>query len=100
MEAGSDTTSSYLNTLVLGILAFPDAQRKAQEEIDRVVGSDRAPEFDDLERMPYMQALLKETHRFRPNAPLIPRSATEDLYVRSLFHVYCYSADAFVNLTV
>ncbi|KAI0695237.1 cytochrome P450 [Cytidiella melzeri] len=80
MEAGSDTTSSYLNSLILGIIAFPECQKKAHEELDRVVGHDRAPEFDDLENLPYIQAITKETHRFRPNAPLIPRSATEDLF--------------------
>ena len=70
------------------MVLHPDVYKKAQEEIDRVVGSDRAPEFDDLEQMPYMQALLKEVHRFRPNAPLIPRSATEDLYVRHFMKLH------------
>ena len=83
IEGGSDTTSSFTNAMVLAVTAFPDAQRKAQEELDRVVGSDRAPEWEDLQDLPYIRALLKEVHRFRPVAPLIPRAATADLIVRS-----------------
>lgn len=67
--------------MVLAVTAFPDAQKKAQEELDRVVGSDRAPEWEDLQDLPYIRALVKEVHRFRPVAPLIPRAATADLSV-------------------
>ncbi|KAI0793050.1 cytochrome P450 [Irpex lacteus] len=82
IEGGSDTTSSFTNTMVLAVTAFPDAQKKAQEELDRVVGSDRAPEWEDLQDLPYIRALVKEVHRFRPVAPLIPRAATADLSYR------------------
>ena len=70
MEAGSDTTSSYLNTLILGILAFPDAQRKAQEEVDSVVGFDRLPTVDDREHLPYVHAIVKEVTRWYTTVPL------------------------------
>jgi len=44
--------------------AFPEVQKKAQEELDRVVGSDRLPTLEDLENLPYVDALLKEVrHR-------------------------------------
>ncbi|EIN10090.1 cytochrome P450, partial [Punctularia strigosozonata HHB-11173 SS5] len=78
IEGGSDTTSYSLQSLVLALTAFPEAQRKAQEEIDRVVGSDRMPNLSDFEMMPYLQALIKETHRFRPPATLIPHRAMQD----------------------
>jgi len=52
------------------MVAFPEAQRKAQEEIDEVVGHSRLPNFHDLEHMPYMRALVKETLRWRPVDPL------------------------------
>ncbi|KAJ7234771.1 cytochrome P450 [Mycena haematopus] len=75
IEGGSDTTSSYLQTLILALIAYPDAQRKAHEEIDRVVGQHRMPTLVDLEEMPYIRAMILETHRFRPVAPLtIPHS--------------------------
>ncbi|KAK7019954.1 putative cytochrome P450 [Favolaschia claudopus] len=79
IEGGSDTTSSYLQSLILALVAYPDAQRKAQEEIDRVVGSHRMPTLDDLEEMPYIRAMILETHRFRPVAPmLLPHGALND----------------------
>ncbi|KAJ6482554.1 cytochrome P450 [Mycena sanguinolenta] len=75
IEGGSDTTSSYLQSLILALVAYPDAQRKAHEEIDRVVGQHRMCRMDDLEEMPYIRAMIQETHRFRPVAPLmIPHS--------------------------
>ncbi|KAJ7234772.1 cytochrome P450 [Mycena haematopus] len=75
IEGGSDTTSFYLQSLILALVAYPDAQRKAHEEIDRVVGQHRMPTLDDLGEMPYIRAMVLETHRFRPVAPLmIPHS--------------------------
>ncbi|KAJ7637643.1 cytochrome P450 [Mycena polygramma] len=70
LEAGSDTTSIWFQTFFLVLAANPEAQKKAQSEIDRVVGEDRMPTIDDLEHMPYVRALILELHRFRPNNPL------------------------------
>jgi cytochrome P450 len=81
IEGGSDTTSSALNTMVLAVTAFPEVQKKAHEELDRVIGRDRAPEWEDLDDLPDIRALVQEVHRFRPVAPLIPRAATADLPV-------------------
>ncbi|KAI0687612.1 cytochrome P450 [Cytidiella melzeri] len=82
IEGGSDTTSSFLNSMLLAITAFPEVQVKAREELDRVVGQDRAPEWEDFEDLPYIRALVKEVHRFRPIAPLIPRAAMGDVYYK------------------
>ncbi|KIW79288.1 hypothetical protein Z517_05900 [Fonsecaea pedrosoi CBS 271.37] len=62
---GLDTTSSTLHTLVLGLCVFPEAQKKAHEELDRVVGQDRSPTWDDLDQLPYCAAVLKEAMRWR-----------------------------------
>jgi len=79
-EGGSDTTSAFLQTLVLALVNFPEVQRLAQEEIDCVVGDGCAPMLDDIERLPYIQAVIKETHRWRPVAPLaIPHTSIEDV---------------------
>jgi cytochrome P450 len=54
-----------------------------QAELDRIVGQDRIPAPDDLPRLPYIQAVIKECHRWRPVVPLgIPHTATEDITVR------------------
>lgn len=51
---------------------YPDVQRRAHEEIDRVVGSGskRLPEFSDQESMPYLTAIVKEILRWAPPFPL------------------------------
>lgn len=49
---------------------YPEVQRKAQEEIDRVVGNDRLPTIADRPNLPYIEALIKEVLRWNPVAPL------------------------------
>jgi cytochrome P450 len=49
---------------------FPDAQRRAREELDSVVGGNRLPDFSDRESLPYLDALLLETLRWNPTVPL------------------------------
>jgi len=53
----------------LAILTFPEAQAKAHAELDRVVGRDRLPDFDDHSQLPYLDALLKEIQRFVSTFP-------------------------------
>jgi cytochrome P450 len=48
----------------------PEVQKRAQAEIDRVVGSERLPDFGDRASMPYIEAVLRETLRFHPIVPL------------------------------
>jgi cytochrome P450 len=49
---------------------YPDVQRKAQEEIDLVVGNSRLPDYSDEDKLPYIQAVLKEVLRWHPVTPL------------------------------
>jgi cytochrome P450 len=62
LEAGSETTSLFLQSLIQALVVFPEVQRKAHEEIDRVIGSERAPRLDDIENLPYVQAIVKEVN--------------------------------------
>jgi len=48
----------------------PASQEKAQAEIDAVVGKDRLPTMDDRPLLPFVEALLRETFRHKPIAPL------------------------------
>jgi hypothetical protein len=59
IEAGSETTSQALNNTIVGLLQNPEAVRKAHEELDRVVGTDRTPTFDDEDNLPYIRAIIK-----------------------------------------
>lgn len=45
------------------MVMYPDVQKTAQEEIDRVVGHERLPTYEDLDNLPYVGAVLKESLR-------------------------------------
>ena len=71
--------SSAIKTFFYSMALRPDIQKKAQEEIDRVVGSRRLPDFNDRESMPYTDAIYHEVIRIRPVAPMgFPHTSTED----------------------
>jgi cytochrome P450 len=52
------------------MLKYPDIQRKAQKELDAKVGRDRLPDYQDKEKLPYIDAVIKEITRWHPNIPL------------------------------
>lgn len=77
--AAADTTVITLTAFTLAMIRFPEVQERAQEEIDRVVGSGRLPSCDDREKLPYIDALVKEATRWWPIAPMgFPHTATEE----------------------
>ena len=45
------------------MLHYPDVYRKAQEEIDRVIGNERLPDLTDRHSLPYLEALVMELYR-------------------------------------
>lgn len=53
------------------MLYFPDVQKKAQEELDRVLGG-RLPEFQDERNLPYLSAVVKEVMRCALHEWLFP----------------------------
>ncbi|KAF9267037.1 cytochrome P450 [Marasmius fiardii PR-910] len=79
LEAGAETTASTICTFLLVMLGNREAMRKAQDELDNVVGRDRLPTFEDELRLPYVVACIKESLRCKPMVPLaIPHAASED----------------------
>ncbi|GJE96497.1 cytochrome P450 [Phanerochaete sordida] len=80
--AGSDTTITALNVFVLAMILYPDVQRAAQAELDRVVGRAWLPEIADRDALPYVAALVQEVLRWHPPLPLtLPhRATTADTY--------------------
>ena len=60
---GADTTVSAISTFFLAMTMHPEVVKKAHEELDRVVGSERLPSFEDRVRLPYVDAICKEVLR-------------------------------------
>jgi cytochrome P450 len=70
----------------LAMLAYPETQARAHAELDAVVGRARLPTFDDLTRLPYIRAMVKEVLRWRPAGPLgAPHRSTEDDWYEGMF---------------
>jgi len=66
----------------------PNIQAKAQSEIDRAVGSQRLPSFEDrkLGKMPYIEAIYRELLRMAAPLPLcVPHAVSEDDYYKGYF---------------
>lgn len=78
--AGSDSTVVVLESVILAFLIFPEVVSRAQEEIDRVVGSDRLPGFEDRKNLPYIEGIVKEAWRWNPVGPMgLAHKSEEDI---------------------
>lgn len=68
--AGSDTTVSSVTSYFLAMLIYPEVQRRAQEELDRVVGRQRFADFSDKAHLPYLEGVMRECFRWLPVVPV------------------------------
>ncbi|CEL59136.1 O-methylsterigmatocystin oxidoreductase OS=Aspergillus parasiticus GN=ordA PE=3 SV=1 [Rhizoctonia solani AG-1 IB] len=68
--AGTDTTATFLINLVFAMVANPDVQAKAQQELDSVLGHAVLPTMSDKVRLPYIKNLIDEVLRLYPVLPL------------------------------
>ncbi|KAH8107810.1 cytochrome P450 [Cristinia sonorae] len=76
---GSSTTSAAQHVFILAMLLFPDVMRKAQAQIDEVVGRDRLPNAGDRAHLPYIRAMVRETLRWKAIGPLgLPHELNRD----------------------
>jgi len=77
--AGSDTTAKTIEWAMAELICNPEKMKRAQAELDEVVGRNRRVEESDTERLPYLRAVVKEVLRLHPVAPLlIPHRADSD----------------------
>ncbi|CAN1312231.1 Flavonoid 3'-monooxygenase [Linum perenne] len=76
--AGTDTSSSTVEWAIAELIRSPKIMAQLQSELDSVVGRDRLVTELDLPKLPYLQAVIKETFRLHPSTPLsLPRIAAE-----------------------
>ena len=52
------------------MVLYTDVQKRAQAELDSVIGKDRLPLFEDRESLPYVEAIVREVLRWEPSVPL------------------------------
>jgi cytochrome P450 len=78
--AGHETTGIALSWSWYEVARNPSVQARLQEEVDRVLGG-RVPEFEDVARLPYCRALMKESMRMYPPVYLFFRQAAESVMV-------------------
>ncbi|GHJ87894.1 hypothetical protein NliqN6_4296 [Naganishia liquefaciens] len=84
--AGSDTSASAISIVIMAAAVFPEAQRRVQEELDRVVGRDRLPSFDDQDDLPVTWAFIRESYRWRPvSSGGFQHKTTEDIDWKGFF---------------
>lgn len=85
-SAGAETTTASVANFLLAMIHYPEVMRKAQSEIDGVVGRDRLPSFKDRPHLPYIRALVRELLRWRPAGPMgIPRRVAQDDWYNGYF---------------
>jgi len=75
--AGHETTSGLLSFAMYSLLKHPEFYRKAQAEVDRVCGKDPIT-VDHMSKLPYIEAVLRETLRQQSPIPMIQVVPKED----------------------
>ncbi|XP_075508857.1 cytochrome P450 98A2-like [Primulina tabacum] len=82
ISAGMDTTSITVEWAMAEMVRNPRVQHKIQEELDRVVGTDRIMTELDIANLPYLQRTIKECFRMHPPTPLmLPHKASTNVKI-------------------
>ncbi|KAI0770514.1 cytochrome P450 [Fomes fomentarius] len=77
--AGIDTSLASLSAFFVAMSLYPAVQKKAQAELDAIVGPQRLPQHADRELLPYVGAIVKEVLRWHVGGPLgMPHLSTSD----------------------
>ncbi|KAE8657221.1 geraniol 8-hydroxylase-like [Hibiscus syriacus] len=80
--AGSDTSAITTEWAMAELLRKPEVLQKAKRELMEVIGTERAVRESDIDELPYLQAVVKETMRLHPAAPLLlPYKAKNDVEI-------------------
>ncbi|KAH8938073.1 hypothetical protein BDL97_16G063300 [Sphagnum fallax] len=87
LMAGSETFTTTVEWAFAELLKHPEVMKKAQDELDDVVGHQRIVDEKDVPQLKYLQAIVKETFRLHPPVPtLIPHENFESCEVGG-YHV-------------
>jgi len=79
MDGGLDTSISLAMTFWMAMILNPSIQKKAQAELDAVVGNERLPTNKDKADLPYIRSIMAEVARWAPPVPLcLPHALRKD----------------------
>lgn len=82
--AGHETTANALSWCLVRLADDPAIRERLEREVDDVLGA-RSPAIEDLPRLPFLEAVLKETMRLHPPAYLVGRYTIRDLELGEAF---------------
>jgi cytochrome P450 len=77
ITAGTDSAAIAIEWALAELINQPELLRRAQKELDEIVGKDRLVKEADCQNLPFIQAIIKETFRLHPPIPLLERKAIE-----------------------
>lgn len=80
MLAGHETTANTLSWTWMLLAQHPEAEAKLHAELEQVLAG-RSPTVEDMQKLPYTNAVIKESMRVYPPVPLLGREATEDVVI-------------------
>ena len=76
-SAGTESSSTTVEWALAELVIHPELMNRARKEIDGIVGLDRLVKDSDIPKLPFLQAIVKETFRLHPSPPLgVPREST------------------------
>ncbi|GMJ12161.1 cytochrome P450, family 98, subfamily A, polypeptide 3, REDUCED EPIDERMAL FLUORESCENCE 8 [Hibiscus trionum] len=82
ITAGMDTIAISIEWAMAELVQNPRVQKKAQEELDRVIGFERVMSEIDFSNLPYLQSVVKEALRLHPPTPLmLPHRANANVKI-------------------
>ncbi|MED6200793.1 hypothetical protein PIB30_088708 [Stylosanthes scabra] len=82
LVAGTDTTAYGLERAMTEVLHSPEVMFKAKQELEETIGRGNPIDESDIAKLPYLQAIVKESLRLHPPAPLLlPRKAKVDVEI-------------------
>jgi coumaroylquinate(coumaroylshikimate) 3'-monooxygenase len=82
ITAGMDTTTISVEWAMAELVKNPRVQQKAQEELDKVIGTERIMSESDINKLPYLQCVVKEALRLHPPTPLmLPHKASSNVKI-------------------
>ncbi|EXB56947.1 Cytochrome P450 71A1 [Morus notabilis] len=86
VAASFDTSAALIEWTFSELLKHPRVMNNLQRELERVVGMDKMVEEQDLEKLDYLDMVVKESFRLHPVAPLlVPRESMEDITIEGYF---------------